>query len=442
MVCKKAIAKMHAIIIAVIVIIACIAAAVAYYAFTPKGPVVSEVKIGLLFPLTGGLAALGKVNLMAARLVIDLINEKGGVLGGAKVVPIVADCKSDPDVAVSECERLCNIEKVPIIVGTFGSTLSYAATTVAERHHVLYYEFSAVADSITERGYKYVVRACPTASMLIQKKMLFVDQYVLPTLAQKLGKSRTDIKIAIVYENTEWGMSEMRPEKEYCEKNGLNLVAVEGYPHGTTTLAPILLKLKDLGVDVLLATSYVTDSILLMREARENDVNFKIVIGSGGGMGVQEFVAGAGDSAAYVASCAYLTGRMKLPNIDKYNKLWVQKYGIDPVFGEFTPVHGTIHIPNMLLLFDAIERAKSVDPDAVREALLNTDIKPGERPDLLGLGYKFNEKQQNIYGIDQLAIQQWLYEGKDLKFKAVWPTEIAEAEPVCPMPPWSERVTS
>ncbi|MEM3697666.1 MAG: ABC transporter substrate-binding protein [Candidatus Micrarchaeia archaeon] len=439
MICKKAITKMHAIIIVVIVIVACVAAT-AYYMSIPTGPKVSEVKIGLLFPLTGGLAALGKVNLMAARLVIDLINERGGVLGGAKVVPIVADCKSEPDVAVSECERLCTVEKVPIIVGTFGSTLSYAATTVAEKNHVLYYEFSAVADSITARGYKYVIRACPTASMLIQKKMLFVDQYVLPILSQKLGKPKADIKIAIVYENTEWGMSEMKPEKEYCEQHGLNLVAIEGYPSGTATLAPILLKLKNLGVDVLLATSYVTDSILLMREAHENDVNFKLVIGSGGGMGVQEFVAGAGDDAAYVVSCAYLTGRMKLPNIDYYNNLWVQKYGIDPVFGECTPVHGTIHIPNMLVLFDAIERAKSVDPDAVREALLQTDIKPGERPDLLGLGYKFDEKQQNIYGIDQLAIQQWLYENGKLKFKAIWPVEIAEAEPVCPAPAWSERL--
>jgi branched-chain amino acid transport system substrate-binding protein len=438
---KKALTKIQAIIVAAVVIIACVAGGVAYYLLMPRGGV-KEVKIGLLFPLTGGLAALGKVNLMAARLVIDLVNDKGGILGGAKIIPVVADCKSDPNVAVAECQRLCTVEKVPIIVGTFGSTLSYAATSVAEQNHVLYYEFSAVADSITQRGYKYVVRSCPTASMLVTKKMLFLDNYVLPTLAQKLGKPKSEIKIAIVHENTEWGMSEMVPERDYCQQHGLNLVAIKAYPSGAATLAPILLELKSLEVDVLLATSYVTDSILLVREAHENDVNFKLIIGSGGGMGVQEFVAGAGDDAAYVVSCAYLTGRMKLPNIDYYNKLWVEKYGIDPVFGTCTPVHGTIHIANMLLLIDAIERAGSVDPDAVREALLKTDIKPGERPDLLGLGYKFDENQQNIYGIDQLAIQQWLYEDGKLRFMAIWPLEIAEADPVCPTPSWQERTSS
>ncbi|MEM3575020.1 MAG: ABC transporter substrate-binding protein, partial [Candidatus Bathyarchaeia archaeon] len=113
---KRGITKIQAAIL-LIVIAAVIVGAVGYYLSIPKAPEVKEIRIGLLYPLTGPLSTLGTEECEASKMAIDMINERGGVKG-YKVVYVVADAKSDPKVAASEAERLCTIEKVPIIVGT------------------------------------------------------------------------------------------------------------------------------------------------------------------------------------------------------------------------------------------------------------------------------------------------------------------------------------
>lgn len=72
--------------------------------------------MGLLFPLTGSMAPLGIDEMVGVRILIDLINERGGILGKYRISYVIADCKSDPKVAASEAERLLTIEKVPLII--------------------------------------------------------------------------------------------------------------------------------------------------------------------------------------------------------------------------------------------------------------------------------------------------------------------------------------
>src|SRR5262249_16769342 len=80
------------------------------------------VRIGVVYDLSGPFAGGGSVACsIGAQIAIDLVNEKGGVGGKYKVVPINADCQSKVDVAINEVERLLSQEKVDIVNGVYAS---------------------------------------------------------------------------------------------------------------------------------------------------------------------------------------------------------------------------------------------------------------------------------------------------------------------------------
>src|SRR3990170_7835029 len=89
------------------------------------------IKIGLLFDHTGPFSAAGSLNVWrGAKMMIDLINERGGVAGKYKIVQVDGDAQSKADVAINEAERLLNVEKVDILAGIYSSA---HAVPIAER---------------------------------------------------------------------------------------------------------------------------------------------------------------------------------------------------------------------------------------------------------------------------------------------------------------------
>ena len=91
-----------------------------------------EVKIGLLFDVTGPVANFVPPMLDAAKLAIDQVNAQGGILGGKKLVSIVADTQGSPQVAVDAANKLVNAEKVSVVVGALlsGTTLASAQSVI------------------------------------------------------------------------------------------------------------------------------------------------------------------------------------------------------------------------------------------------------------------------------------------------------------------------
>lgn len=119
-----------------------------------------EIKVGLLYSLTGPLAPGGGVSSYRGTiLAIDAINKRGGVLGKYKIVPIVADAQSNPDIAVREIERLVSVEKVPIIFGSFSSGIAVPSAAACEKNKTIWWNTVAVSDGILKgKHYKYVFR--------------------------------------------------------------------------------------------------------------------------------------------------------------------------------------------------------------------------------------------------------------------------------------------
>lgn len=165
---------------------------------------------------------------------------------------------------MSETERLCTVEKVPVILGSFSSSISLAASAKANQHKVIYWELGAVGDKITERGLKYVFRTCPTGSDLGRDQLRFA----LGELAKKIGKKPSEMKVASIYEDSAYGTACAAGIRDLAKEKGIKLAVDEAYNYKATDLSSLVMRVKAANPDVILESSYENDAIMFSARPR------------------------------------------------------------------------------------------------------------------------------------------------------------------------------
>src|SRR5436309_1243126 len=155
---------------------------VALAALTVPGHSQSPIRIGVIEPLSGPVAASGNYVRMGAEIARDWINAKGGI-AGRKVDLLIEDNKSDPKEAASAAEKLIVRDKVPAIMGAWGSSMTLAAMPKLEEYVVPMVVETSSAASITKRGNPWIFRISPPSEM----EALGLEQYV-----DKLGEAFVD----------------------------------------------------------------------------------------------------------------------------------------------------------------------------------------------------------------------------------------------------------
>ena len=392
-----------------------------------------EVKIGIVLPLTGSSAEMGKLSKNGIELAINTINANGGIksLGGAKLVPIYADSAGKPETGVTEIERLIVKDKVNALLGPYNSNVAAPTAEVAEKYSMPYMLTNAVADDILKKGYKYVWRANQSSSGNAIDLIGFLSD-----LGKKTGKPVKTI--ALVYESTDWGTSSAEALKKTAKEAGIEVVAAMDYPANTADMTSIVVKLKSLNPEVVIPMSYLNDALLFTRTVAEMKLNSAILAG-GGGFSAPAFVEKAGKSADYVMTLSGWDPDIlgsKSEASKKLNADYKAKYGSD--FSEYSANAWM----SAMVLFDAIERAGSLKPEAIKTALDATDIKGDQVA--LSLhpyeGIKFSQevrgmKSQNTYA------RQVIVQVQNGKFRMVWPFNTApkDVQISWPVPAWTER---
>jgi branched-chain amino acid transport system substrate-binding protein len=372
------------------------------------------IKIGSLWPLTGPFAEFGQSSFKSSDLARIERNKAGGLLG--KQIEFVVGDAVDARQAVSEAERLITQENVKVIIGTYSSGLSKVASDVAERNKVIYWEQVAVADDLTDRNYKYYFRTSPKASTYGVTSADFIRDYLLG----KMGKKSDDVNVGIIHEDTLFGTTVAKKAKAECEKNGFKVVMVEPYSYKTTDLSSVILRLKNLNPDVIIGSQYLSDGILFQNQAAELGLKWKAFIGIA--VGINEYFEAIGDKAKgnFVVQFATDQSSEKFaPGVKHIFELWMQEYKVPPKHNYPQSDYYATKV-----LFDAIEKAGSMDTDAIRKAIAEIDIPINKTP--VGWGFKFDERGQNIRSVNVLI--QW----QEGKMKAVWP-EIARLPGVEPI---------
>lgn len=389
----------------------------------------ADVKVGVLLPLTGPLASLGNDVNMGFELARDLTNAKGGV-NGEQVVFATADVPGSNE-ATSQANRLITRDGVNIIVGSYASSISFAASQVAERNGVIYVEQGAVADDITTRGFKNLFRFIYPATELGRGGAQYVGEYILP----KLDIPLADARVAIMYEDSSYGAAVAEGARKWLREQGVQIVADAGYSYKTTDLSSLVQRLKSAEPDVLIACSYTPDGILFWRQAREANLNLKAMIGNGGAHNIPDFAQALGTDVNGIfnaGTSAYFNPEGLSDEAASLYKTFHDEYV--KKFNRKPSAHSAMGFNAMwVVLNDVLPAAGGTDPEKVREAFFALDKPIGST--IVGWGVKFDPKTGNNTRAFPM-IDQW----QEQQIRTIYPEEFGLTKNVTvPLPPWGER---
>jgi branched-chain amino acid transport system substrate-binding protein len=381
---------------------------------------VKEVLIGNLHPLTGPIAPIGLQNSLGMKMAVEEINESGGIksLGGAKFTVIDANTEGKPEVGMSECEKLIR-RGVVAIIGAYQSSVTYSTTAIAEKNKVPFLVPIAVADDITERGFKYTFRPQSTASMLSRDVINFTQ-----FLNKTAGKNYD--KVAFLYEDTLYGQSTVKGARKYAEQAKMKIVADLPYPNNAADLTATITKLKYAEPNFVIAASYVNDAILILKTMRNLQVDIEGCIGASSGTTNPQILQ-LGDTAAYFFTLDTIHKDMRIKGLRELADKFLKKYNVE-IDGAATQSYTCVYI-----LKDALERARTTDREKLRDALAATDIRLGEKGNITTARIKFNEKGQ----IEEFEFMFKQILDKD--FRSVYPADLAARKAVFPIPKWKDR---
>lgn len=363
------------------------------------------IQIGSIHPLTGSYAYEGQQVINAQQLAIDEINAAGGIasLGGKKLELVVGDSQGNADTGASETERLIS-EGVAVVTGTFQSGVTLTCMQKAEQNQIPFVVTVSANVGLLENGFEYAFRIQPNAHT-------FVEDFL-----QYMGEIKTDdLKTAVlIHEDSLTGTDTGDLIEAGFSQTGLELLDRITYSASTTTLSTEVTKIAELAPDVLITNGYFADTSLLVKELNERGITFKMVVGvANGGISDAKFIETFGEDVENYLDLNYRFN----PNNEKTEKLLAE---YKEKYGEEMSVHAVWGYESIYVIADALERAGSTEPDAIKTALEETEI---EDHVLAQDGpIKFDEKGENV---NAAGVFLQIQNGKHV---VVYPEEFAEAD--------------
>jgi branched-chain amino acid transport system substrate-binding protein len=385
-----------------------------------------EVAIGIIYPFSGSSAQIGVDAKKAFETAADIINgnydfdlplargEGLPGLGGAKVRLVYADHQADPQKGRAEAERLITQEKVCAIVGTYQSAVAVTVSQTCERYQVPFISADNSSASLHRRGLKYYFRAAPHDEMFSKAMFDFFDD---------MKKKGTKIDtLSLFHEDTIFGTDSGNAQLKLANERGYKIVADIKYRANSPSLSAEVQQLKAGNADVLMPSSYTTDGILLVKTMGELGYKPPAIVAQDAGFSEQALYDAVGDQLEGVISRGSfsLDLAQKRPMVGKINAMFKEKSGKD--FNDYS----SRQFMGLIVMADAINRAKSTDGDKIREALVATDM-PGDVTIMPWSRIKFDEMGQNNFA-DPVLLQ---YVGK--KFVTIYPKQAAIADATWPM---------
>jgi branched-chain amino acid transport system substrate-binding protein len=400
-----------------------------------EAPEITVVKIGAIYPLTGALAPTGLEVKNAIELAVEIINneypdlalplaETAGLpnLGGAKIEMIFADHELVPEKALSEAERLITEEDVKALIGAYASSCTATASQASERLGIPYLNAISTSARLHTRGFEWFFRTSPHDGTCAESMF----QFLVDMNEQKGADLQT---VATLYENTLFGTDSSDSENEMANKYGFQVVANIPYPAESADMTSEIQTLKAADPDVVLPTSYIADAILMTRTFKDLDFNPEGVLAQDAGHIEGAFLETVGKDGEYICSREVFALDLaeKKPLVGQVNEMYKERYERDM---DGANARGFV---GMLVLADAINRAGSTEPEAIRDALKATDMPP-EQIIMPWDGVKFDpDTGQNMLG------KGIIVQAQEGQYWSVWPFDLAAKEVIWPMPEWSER---
>ncbi len=396
-----------------------------------------DIKIGAIYDLTGPFAAGGsKAAAIGTKIVIDIINERGGI-EGHKIVMISADAQSKIDVAINEAERLLNEQKVDLITGVYSSAQCVPLAAKVDAAKKFFWMPVCVSSAVLKgKNLQYVFRPTIHSDQYGDASCSFIAEN-----AKKFGKDVKDIKVAIIHEDGPYGVGVATANETRCKELGMQIVHKEAYSATTSDLSAMVSKLRRAQPDVILHTGYNPDITLFLRQAKEAGLKFQALIGHGAGYSqIDKLYETFKDDVNYLLDvdpvpAQLLDAKTLKPGLGDLTAEMVKRYKAETGANEVPPHVSMGFNNNWIFLTDVLPRAikkyGGYDPEALRKAALDTDIPIGGT--IQGYGVKFFGPGTLMAGQNERSspvVMQFV----NGETKVVWPTAIKTADPVVPLP--------
>jgi branched-chain amino acid transport system substrate-binding protein len=413
----------------------------------PAGALAQKtIKIGAIYPLTGGAAAAGRELRAGVELAVELANnamadidmsmaKNSGVtsLGGAKIDIIFKDHEGNPTLGADLAKKLILDDKVDGLLGCYHSSVTKTVSAVAEQYGVPMINGSSTSPALTKRGFKWFWRTTPHDVWFTKDLFELLNGLTEGKVKGVAAVPKKDLmNISSACEKTEWGSFVSELIQQFAQEYGYDLRKSMLYAKEAPDLSSEVRSLKASRADVMLFASYTSDAILMIKTMKAQKAQPKVLWGQDAGFEVPEFRATLGDSVVGI-----LTRTVFLPQVvqvkkvaGQVNALYKAKTGNDLTGASarsFTGLQTWVHV---------LESAGSTEPAAIQKAANALNI-PGNELVVPWAGVKFStsgdEIGQNTLGSGLIGQYQKNAEGQ-IVLEIVYPFDVASADMIYPFP--------
>jgi branched-chain amino acid transport system substrate-binding protein len=372
----------------------------------------------------------GKEAHKVVQMAVSEINAKGGVTvaGTKRMLKVVATDLRDAAPGVPVPEALLGLEKIileqkpaAIVVGPFRSEALIAGMDLIAKYKVPMLGTIAMSPGSEAKlkkdpeKYKYIFRTCLNAVHLVK--------YLAGSMAL-INKEFGFNKVYVMHQDVAWARATAGfVKKMYFDKAGWEVLGMEAYPTGTSDFSSALMKARAKGAQVIMPIFDMPQSGILVKQWKAMKVPALMagfISPLAGSEAWNTFDGKIGGALNSIFELGSAIDSPKVPkSVEFYNK-YEKTYGKALQAGHGpAPAYESVYI-----LAEAIERAGSLDPDAIVAELQKTD-----RMGVMGR-IKYDEGNQVVYGNDPketavAAVFQWTEDGKR---RIVFPESIAEAK--------------
>lgn len=318
----------------------------------------SDIKIGMVYELTGNTASYGTSAADGAKLAFKEINAKGGVLG-KQIKIVTADNKGEPSESANAMTKVITQDKVIAVTGFTVSSCGIAGSAVAEDNKIPLVAAATVnprvtVDEKTGKVKDYTFRAC------------FIDSFQGTVSANFALNSLKKTKSAIMVDNSsDYSKGLAQIFKDVFTKGGGQVVVEEAYLQKDQDFKSILTKIKAQNPEMIYLPGYYEDVGKIVKQARELGIMIPIL---GGDAWDSPRLVEMGSPQAL--NNTYFTNFYSVQDTNPASQAFVEAYKKE--YGQLPDSMAAMGYDAANLLVDAIKRANSVSSGKIREALAAT----------------------------------------------------------------------
>jgi branched-chain amino acid transport system substrate-binding protein len=388
----------------------------------PSAPVAAAgdtILFGSPVSLTGSLTKEGHLTQEGYELWKNYVNAHGGIKVGSKTYKVdikYYDDESKNDTAAQLAERLIDQDHVNFLLGPYGSGTSFTVAQIAERKKMPMVEGNGAAEKIFNQGFKY------TFGVLSPAK-----RYLEGILQMAKSQKPAAQTVAITAASDAFSQEVAQGAAAWANANGMKVVYNNKYPDTATDVSSIISALKQTNPDVILNAGHLQDALLVQKGLKEQNVMAK-VYGYSVGPDTPDFAGSLGKDANDVFGGAQWSDAVKYKGAAGFYRT-APEYGraIDAAYHHRADYHNAESTAACLAFQYAIQKAGSLDPEKVREALVKLDVTT-----FYGI-IKFDSRGINLY--KPMVVNQ-IQNGR---LVTVWPALTADGRAKYPAPPWGQR---